>query len=136
MNFMGKKIKLGKFEVDEDELKRQFVEAAERGKKFLVESPKALSAKYEPKSKRLVLEINNGATLIVPTENIQGLRGASDTDLSEIELFLEGTTLHWEKLDVDFYISSLMNGVFGTPKWMAELKSEIQAEGEPRQKAA
>ncbi|MBA2736855.1 MAG: DUF2442 domain-containing protein [Pyrinomonadaceae bacterium] len=131
---MGKKIKLGKFEVDEDELERQFVAATARGKKFLAEAPKAVKVRFDRETKRLVLDLENGATLIVPTENIQGLRGAADKDLAEIELLLERTTLHWEKLDVDFSVSSLMNGVFGTPKWMSELNSKASANNKPQQK--
>ncbi len=131
---MVKKIKLGKFEVDEDELERQFIEATERGKKFLAESPKVSKARFDSETKRLVLDLDNGATLIVPTENIQGLRGAADKDLSEIELLLERTTLHWEKLDVDFRVLSLMNGVFGTKKWMSELNAKSNANNTPQQK--
>lgn len=133
---MGKKIKLGKFEVDEVELERQFIEATERGKKFLAESPKVSKARFDSETKRLVLDLENGATLIVPTENIQGLRGAADNDLAEIELLLETTTLHWEKLDVDFRVLSLMNGVFGTKKWMSELNAKSNANEKPQQKEA
>jgi len=133
---MGNKIKLGKFEIDEDEFEREFVEATGRGKQFLAEAPKTLNARFDRETKRLVLDLENGATLIVPTENIQGLRGASDKDLAEIELLLERTTLHWEKLDVDFRVSSLMNGVFGTQKWMSGLNSNTKAESEPQKKVA
>jgi len=126
-----------KLEINEEEFERQFIEATERGKKFLTEAPKAKNVKFDGKTKRLVLDLENGATLIIPTENVQGLRGASDTDLAEVELRLERTTLHWEKLDVDFYVSSFMRGVFGTPKWMAELNSQSKnVRKEPRKKVA
>jgi len=124
-------------EINEEEFERQFIEATECGKKFLAEAPKAKNVKYDGKTKRLVLDLENGATLIIPTENVQGLRGASDTDLADVELLLEKTTLHWEKLDVDFYVSSFMRGVFGTPKWMAELNSQSKnIRKEPRKKVA
>ena len=126
-----------KLEINEEEFERQFIEATERGKKFLEEAPKAKSAKYDGKTKRLILDLENGATLIVPTENVQGLRGASATDLAEVELLLEKTILHWEKLDVDYYVSSFMRGVFGTPKWMAELNSKSKKiEKAPQRKVA
>ncbi len=126
-----------KLEINEVEFERQFIEATERGNKFLVEAPKAKNVKFDGKTKRLVLDLENGATLIIPTENVQGLRGASDTDLADVELLLEKTTLHWEKLDVDFYVSSFMRGVFGTPKWMAELNSQSKnIRKEPRKKVA
>jgi hypothetical protein len=30
-----------------------------------------------------------------------------------------GFGLHWETLDVDFSVAGLVNGIFGTAKWMA-----------------
>lgn len=134
---MNNNSKNGKYEIDEEEFERQFIEATKRGKKFLAEAPKAKSVKYDSKTKRIVLDLENGATLIIPTENVQGLRGASDADLAEAELVLEKTTLHWEKLDVDFYVSSFMRGVFGTPKWMAELNAKSKKNGKnPQRKVA
>lgn len=125
------------FKMDELEFERQFAEANERGKKFLAEAPKAKNARYDRKTKRLVLDLYNDATLIIPIENVQGLRGATDADLEEVKLFLEGTTLHWEKLDVDFYVESFMRGVFGTQKWMSELNlTYIKAEDIPQKKVA
>ena len=123
--------------INEVEFERQFIEANERGNKFLAESPKADSVKYDDKTKRLILDLENGATLIIPTENVQGLRGASDKDLAEVELVFENTTLQWENLDVHFYVSSFMRGVFGTPKWMMELNSRlIKAEKESQKLVA
>lgn len=133
---MSKSVINENFEIDEEQFERQSIEATERGKKWLAEAPKAKSVKYDRKTKRLVLNLENGATLIVPTENVQGLRGGSDGELAEVELLLENTTLHWEKLDVDYYVSSFMRGVFGTPKWMAELNSKMNTEIKPQRKVA
>ena len=134
---MSDKTKSNKSEISEAEFERQFVESTERGKKFLAEAPKTKTAKYDSKAKRLALDLYNGATLIIPTENVQGLRGAADSDLEKVELFLEGTTLHWEELDVDFYVESFMRGVFGTPKWMSELNlTYIKAEDGQKRKVA
>jgi Protein of unknown function (DUF2442) len=134
---MSNQFEPNKLEMSDEEFERQFIEATERGKKFLAEAPKAQNAKYESRTKRLILNLYNGATLIIPTENVQGLRGAKDEDLEQVELLLEGTTLHWEKLDVDFYVESFMRGVFGTPKWMSELNlTYIKADDVPQKKVA
>ena len=118
---MSNQFELNKLEMDDTEFEQQFIEATERGKKFLAEAPKAQNARYESRTKRLILNLHNGATLIIPAENVQGLRGAADEDLEKVELLFEGTTLHWEELDVDFYVESFMRGVFDTPKWMSAL---------------
>ena len=118
----------GKFEMTEEEFERQYVEATRRGEEDLANAPKAISAKYNSKTERLIIELQNGVTFMVPTDLVQGLRGASEKDLKEVELWLEGMYLHWEKLDVDFRVSSLMQGTFGTQRWMAEISSQNKNE--------
>lgn len=43
-----------------------------------------------------------------------------------------GFGLHWETLDVDYTVPGLMNGVFGTARWMAaragQARSSAKAE--------
>lgn len=122
--------------MSEEEFERQYIEATRRGEEHFARAPKAASAKYDKRSRRLVIELKNDVIFMIPTDLIQGLRGVSAADIAEIELWMEGMYLHWEKLDVDFEVSSLVNGVFGTPKWMAELNSKSEAESKPRKKVA
>ena len=119
------KVKLGRFEVDEAELERQHIEAVKRGEETMARLPKASSAKYDKKSRRLILEMRNGSTLLVPVNLIQGLQTDDDKALSDFELVMQGTQIHWETLDVQFYIESLLKGVFGTPKWMSNLQEHL-----------
>lgn len=122
-----------------DEFERQFKEATLRGKQRLKELPKASSARFEPKSQRVVLEMQNGVTLLVPVELIQGLQTDDGKALSDFELVAEGTEIHWRTLDVQFYVEDLLRGVFGTPKWMSGLKrhlSEIGRKGGSSRSAA
>jgi len=133
------KVRLGEFEVDESELERQHREAVRRGSEHIARLPKARSARYDKKSRRMVLELRNGVTILVPVDLIQGLQHAEDRSLSDLELVIENTQIHWDKLDVQFYIEDLLRGVFGTPKWMAGLReylSEIGAKGGARRSAA
>lgn len=58
-----------------------------------------------------------------PPELVQGLVDASPDDLAQVELTPSGEGLHWETLDVDLSIPSLILGIFGTKAWMAELGS-------------
>jgi hypothetical protein len=121
------------------EFNRQFKEAGIRGKQRLKELPKASSARYDAKSHRLVLEMQNGVTLLVPVNLIQGLQTDDVRALSDFELVSKGTQIHWNTLDVQFYVESLLHGVFGTAKWMSELKrhlSEIGRKGGSSKSAA
>jgi hypothetical protein len=116
------KVKLGKFEVDEEELDRQHEEATRRGRETLARLPKADSARYDRKTKRLVLNLKNGTTLLVPVQLIQGLQTDDEELLNDFQLVIEGSQIHWDKLDVQFYVKSLLDGVFGTKKWMESLQ--------------
>ena len=118
------KVKIGKYEYTEEELEKNYLEATRRGEEELARAPKAASARFDGKNKRLIVELKNGVVFMIPTDLIQGLRDASANEISEVELWMEGMYLHWEKLDVDFRVESLITGVFGTPKWMAELNSK------------
>ena len=118
---MGK-VKIGKFEVDEEELDREFEEATRRGQEALEKEPRAASAYYDRESGRIVVDLLNGCTFMFPTELAQGLRGAAPEDLAEVEVDPYGLTLHWERLDADFTLAGLMAGIFGTRAWMEELR--------------
>ncbi len=123
--------------MSEEEFERQYTEATARGEEEMARAPKAASAKFDNKTKRLVVELKSGVVLMIPTELVQGLRGAPADEIGEVELWMDGMYLHWEKLDVDFQVSSLMRGVFGTPKWMSELNlNYVRAEDIPQKKVA
>jgi hypothetical protein len=51
---------------------------------------------------------------------LQGLAGAEPRDVAKIEIEDDSTSLYSESLDVDHYVSGLIDGVFGTRKWMSE----------------
>lgn len=93
--------------------------AIERGRIYRETHPFAASARYDEKAERIVVELTNGATFAFPSRLVQGLENASAADLAEVEVLGAGGGLHWETLDVDYSLPGLMNGVFGTAKWMA-----------------
>ena len=96
------------------------VEAAEeRGRIILETQPHASAARYDAKSQRIIVDLTNGATFAFPPRLVQGLDTASEAELAEVGILGAGFGLHWETLDVDFSVPGLVNGVFGTAKWMA-----------------
>jgi len=76
------------------------------------------SARYDRRTGRIVVSLSNGLELVVPAALAEGLRGARAADLSEIEA---GLGLHWPRLDADLYLPALMEGVFGSRRWMAQI---------------
>ena len=93
--------------------------ARERGRIAQETEPRATSARYDPKSGRIIVELTSGATFAFPPELVEGLCDATAVQLSEIEVSPIGYGLHWPRLDEDYSVPGLMNGIFGTARWMA-----------------
>ncbi|MEH1873951.1 DUF2442 domain-containing protein [Nostoc sp.] len=83
--------------------------------------PRATRAFYDAYLGMIIVFLSNKCMFGFPSEIGQGLAGASVKDLAEVEVTPSGQGLHWKTLDVDLSIPALMNGIFGTKKWMAEL---------------
>jgi hypothetical protein len=96
----------------------------------------AIAARYDREAKRVVIELHNGLEVSFPPEIVQDLAGASDDDLSEIELWGGGLDVHWPRLDGDLYIPSLLQGSFGTRAWMASQLGRAGGEARTPAKAA
>jgi Protein of unknown function (DUF2442) len=116
------KVKMGRWEYTEQEMEKMFDEATIRGKLASTTEPQAKSVHYDRGTNRVIVDLKNGATFIFPCELAEGLRDASAVDLNRVVLGPRGASLHWEKLDVDFSITGLMSGIFGTKAWMARLQ--------------
>ena len=86
----------------------------------LKEQPHATSARFDRRGARIIVGLSNGLDLGVPVELAQGLAGAKAADLAVIEITPTGLGLHWPRLDADLYLPALMEGVFGTRRWMAQ----------------
>jgi len=98
---------------------KEFKEANERMEALRASTPFATSAHYDRKSKSVIIKLSNGLGIFFLPDDAQGLEGATAAQLSDVELTSSGLGLHFEKLDVDIWIPSLLEGVFGSRKWMA-----------------
>jgi hypothetical protein len=83
--------------------------------------PRAAHAFYYADDRRIVVELRNGCVFGFPPELAEGLDGASEAHLAEVEVEGDGYGLHWESLDVDLTVPGILNGIFGSRVWMAEL---------------
>jgi hypothetical protein len=98
--------------------------------------PLATSVRYDEAADTVVIEINNGATLIVPRMLMQGLTDATVAQLRRGDIAGHGTALEWRDVDADFTIISLLGGVFGGKRWMAELARRAGSTPSPAKAAA
>lgn len=95
------------------------IDQAEKRMAALREAGRAVSARYDQRSGRVVVNLNTGVQLTFPARLAEGLAGASPEDLRGIEITPSGLGLHWPKLDADIYVPALLQGVFGSENWMA-----------------
>jgi hypothetical protein len=109
------------------EFDRQFAAATTRGNRRLAEQPVATSVRYDRRTRKIVIELSNGCTLLVPPELAEGLSGASASHLAAVKILGPGTSIEWPKLDVQLSISGLLGGVFGTAVWMSGERAKTSA---------
>lgn len=114
------KLKNDAFPYADEELQQQFERATQRAAEADRREPRAVTASYDKRTKRLVVELTSGVVVQIPPRLLQGLADASPQDLAAVTVSPQGTALHWETLDADFSVSGLLAGVFGTRAWMAD----------------
>lgn len=98
-----------------------FNKASDAGKRLLARGPLATAARYQ--AGRVHVELNNGCAFEFPASHTEGLAGAAEADLQNIEISAAGLSLYWPQLDADLYVPSLVKGVLGTKQWMAQIGS-------------
>ena len=103
---------------------REYRKARRRAAAADAIEPRAKMARFDRRSRRVIVELRNGAKFIFPPELAEGLRGAALDDLTRIEVSPSGAGLHWPTLDVDFGLPALMAGIYGSLSWMASLRKE------------
>jgi Protein of unknown function (DUF2442) len=93
--------------------------ANERGRRIRRQTPPATAARYDRKSKRIIISLSSGVDVSFSPQNAEGLERATRKQLEQIELTPSGLGIHFPKLDADIYVPALLQGVLGSRKWMA-----------------
>jgi hypothetical protein len=93
-------------------------EAQRPGRKSMRFEPRARAARYEAKTGCVRVDLTDGCSFAFPARLAQGLEGASNQDLAQVEILGLGFGLHWERLDVDLSVPGLLAGLFGTKAFM------------------
>lgn len=83
--------------------------------------PRAVAVRYDAVEDAVIVGFDNGNSLHVLRGNLQGLANATVDQLNDVIIEGPGTGLHWPRLDVDHYVPALLEGVFGTRRWMSDL---------------
>jgi hypothetical protein len=97
----------------------EFELATKRAERRRTGEPTAVAARYDPERDRVVVELSSGYEVAFPPRRAQGLEKAKSSDLDVIEISPSGFGLHFPKLDADVWLPALLDGVFGSRKWIA-----------------
>jgi hypothetical protein len=81
--------------------------------------PTAVGARYDRRRDRVIVSLSNSLELAFPPHIAEGLESASPADLAKIEITPSGFGIHFPKLDADLYLPGLLQGIFGSKRWMA-----------------
>jgi hypothetical protein len=105
--------------------KDEFEAANRRAAKRIRKSPRATSVRYERNRDRLVIGLSTGIEVAFRPRDAQGLERANPHQLDTIEVSPSGLGIHFPKLDADIYLPALLEGFFGSKRWIAAALGKI-----------
>jgi hypothetical protein len=132
--------------------KAQFKAANARGAATVARGPIAHAARYDARRRLIVITLDGGCEFAFPTDLAEGLADMPRSKLAKIQISPNGLGLHWPLLDADLYLPSLIEGAFGSRRWLehigklggssrSSIKTQASREngrrgGRPREKVA
>jgi hypothetical protein len=115
---------------------KDFDRANRRGKNLRSASPLAVAAHYDRRLDRVVVRLSSGLDVAFSPHDAQGLKNAKASQLDKIEISPSGFGLYFPKLDADIYLPALLQGFFGSRKWMAARLGAVGGKSRSAAKAA
>jgi hypothetical protein len=100
-------------------------QANRRGEELRASAPRAVSAKYDRRSGRIVVHLNSKLIVSFAPADVQGLQDAQPSQLGEIEISPTGFGLHFPAIDADIYVPGLLEGFLGSKSWMAARLGQV-----------
>ncbi|AVV80816.1 PF10387 family protein [Leptospira santarosai] len=66
-------------------------------------------------NRMIYLELSDGRVIGFPSNRFKLLKSATDSELKEVKLELDGYALRWESLDEDLTVQGILEGRFNFP---------------------
>jgi len=101
--------------------REQFKAATARGAAALERGPIARAARYDSRRGLIVITLQGGCEFGFPVALAEGLAGAPRSKLAKIAISPNGLGLHWPLLDADLFVPGLIEGAFGSNRWMQQI---------------
>ena len=89
------------------------------------DEPLAVAARFDRATRRIVMDLDSGATFIFPVDRCEGLAGHPDDRLAEVVVMPGGDGLGWPVLDIHHHVGSLVVGACGGRTWLKQLRQAL-----------
>jgi hypothetical protein len=87
----------------------------------------ASSVEYLRERNLYLLVLRSGRRVAIPREELQQVCDASEEEAADVNLGPLDSSVHWEKLDIDFSVKGLADGLRGGERWMQKLNEQRSA---------
>jgi hypothetical protein len=101
--------------------KKQFKAANGRGAAAVSRGPIARAVRYDSRRGLIVITLEGGCEFSFPVSLAEGLADSPRSKLAKIKISPNGLGLHWPLLDADLYVPGLIEGAFGSRRWMQQI---------------
>jgi hypothetical protein len=101
--------------------REQFKAANARGAAAIANGPVARAVRYDSRRGLIVITLEGGCEFSFPTVLAEGLADAPRLKLAKIKISSNGLGLYWPLLDADLYLPALIEGAFGSHRWMQQI---------------
>jgi hypothetical protein len=98
----------------ENPTQREFDAATRRGARRMQQSLRAVGARYDRRTNRVIITLNNGVIVGFPLAVLPGLEHAQPEDLGTIGVEAGGYGLNVAKLDADISVPRLLEEQLGS----------------------
>jgi len=113
-----------------------FEMASRRAKDLAARVPRVVSAHYDRKTGRIVVQLSSKLVVSFSPADVEGLEDAGPSQLREMEISPSGFGIHFPAVDADLYVPGLLDGFLGSKTWMASRLGRSGGQSTSRAKKA
>jgi hypothetical protein len=111
-----------------------FEQANQRGNDLQARIPRAISARYDRRTGRIVIHLSSKLIVSFSPGDVEGLQDARPLQLSKIEISPSGFGIHFPAVDADLYVPGLLEGFLGSKTWMASRLGQLGGQSSTKAK--
>jgi hypothetical protein len=106
-----------------------FEQANQRSEELQSRIPHAVTARYDRKTRRIVIELSSKLVVSFSPADVEGLEHTRPSQLTEVRISPSGFGIHFPAIDTDLYVPGFWEGFLGS-------KAKITTRDSVRQAAA